>query len=309
MKKVSWILFIIGFMVLGWYLFVRSFEFEVNFKAKTLPGDIIQSIRLWNRSLDHAEIIQVDSINHLEQKILFNGRTYIYDWYFKSINDSTTKVHIEIAEPYNSLSNKLLVPFTHQAIEQDAAHLSNIFYEILKEHLAITDVTIDAEIELPSTFCLCKTIETRQIDKAKGMMTEYGLLTSLIDDFDITTIGPPQVRVLNWSHSLGTLRYNFCFPIVKKEPLPDVEGVFYDEFKEVNVLKATYHGNYITSDRAWYSLLSHAAMRGYEVAGLPIEYFHNNPNTGINEKEWKAEVFLPVNKEKSYQKVKSRKIN
>ena len=58
-------------------------------------------------------------------------------------------------------------------------------------------------------------------------------------------------------------------------------------------LMAIYNGNYITSDRAWYALLDYAEKNEIPITGLPLEIFYNNPNMGADEKNWKAEVFMP----------------
>lgn len=294
MKKVYWGLAVVGLVVLSWYLFIRPFEFEVNFKAKTLPGDIIQTIRLWDRTMTNSTILKVDSLSSLRQNITLGGNSYLYDWHFQLINDSTTNVNIKITEPSNSFMNKILIPISSQPIEEDAGEVSKVFYNILKDHLDITKVKLDGEVFLDSKFCVCTTRQANQMAKANGMMLDYGLITSFISEYNLTSDGPPMVRVLNWDHNLGKLKFDFCFPIIQEDSLPVVSEITYKLYQEVKAIKATYNGNYITSDRAWYYLIRYAETQGYVINGLPIEYFYNNPNLGLNEKEWKAEIFLPV---------------
>ena len=64
--------------------------------------------------------------------------------------------------------------------------------------------------------------------------------------------------------------------------------------ESVKALKATYNGNYITSDRAWYALLEHAERNAIKVSETPIEVFYNNPNFGGDELQWNAEIFMPL---------------
>lgn len=294
MKKIYWGLAVAGLVVLSWYLFFRPYEYEVNFKVKTLPGDIIETIRLWDRSMTNSKILNVDSLFSLQQSITKNNNNYTYDWKFSLLNDSITKVSIKISEPGNSLKNKILIPISSQPIEEDASEVSRTFYSILKSHLDITKVKLDGEVYLDSKFCACTTKETNQTAKANGMMLDYGLITSFISDYNLTVDGPPMVRVLNWDHNQGKLKFDFCFPIVQQDSLPQVSEITYKLYKDVKAIKATYNGNYITSDRAWYYLIHHAEKQGYVINGLPIEYFYNNPNMGVNEQEWKAEIYLPV---------------
>ena len=295
MKKTLWVLF--GFSVLAftYYLFFKPYEFEVRFKAKTLPGDLIGTLRIWNRSLDSANVVAVDSFRSLRQTIVLDDRSYVYEWKFNVVGDSVTHVNVQISEPNRTLINKILIPITEQAIERDASDIISRFYEVLKIHLEITKVKVVGEVELDSVFCVCRSLETRQAEKANGMMKDFSLLTSFISNFNLEPDGLPIVKVLEWNHNLGLLKFDFCFPIKKMDSFPVTESVVFKTIEGGRALKAEYFGNYITSDRAWYELIHYARSRGYIVNGLPIEYFHNNPNLGMNEREWKADVYLPVN--------------
>jgi effector-binding domain-containing protein len=294
MKKIVLTLSALIAIVLSWYLFVRSFEFEVKFRATTLPGDVVQTLRIWDRSLTDAGIIEVDSLYSLTQKITWNNRNYKYKWNFEMVNDSTTQINVEIAQPGRSIINKLLIPFTEQPVEQDAREVVETFYRILKAHLKITKVRVVGESELPSLFCVCRSLETRQIEKANGMMKDFGLLTSFISDFNLHVNGPPLIQIRAWNHSSGQLAYDFCFPILKRDSLPSFPSITYQEITAKKALKAVYHGNYITSDRSWYELINFAQANGYQINGLPTELFYHNPNLGMNEETWRAEVYLPI---------------
>lgn len=294
MKKIALTLFSGALIVLTWYLFIRPFEFEVNFKTKTLPGDVIQTIRIWTKSLPGAKVVRVDSVYSIEQVIPVGNASYRYKWTFRAGDDSITHVRALINEPSRSVRNKLLIPFSEQPVERDAKVIAEKFYNVLKHHLDITSVTVVGKAETDASFCVCRRIETVQTDKAMGMMKEYGVLTSFISDFNLKPQGPPQVRVKEWNHSLGKLKFDFCFPVSKSGYLPASDSISYQEFGSERVLQAIYNGNYITSDRAWYELLKYAHANKYKVRGFPIEYFHNNPTLGLNEKEWRADVFLPI---------------
>ncbi|HEY5690678.1 MAG TPA: hypothetical protein VIS49_04395, partial [Cyclobacteriaceae bacterium] len=134
MKKIYWALAVLGLVVLSWYLFILPYEYEVSFKVKTLPGDVIETIRLWDRSMANSKILNVDSLFSVRQSISRNNNKYTYDWNFSLLNDSTTKVSIKITEPGKSLKNKILIPISSQPIEEDANDISRTFYDILKNH-------------------------------------------------------------------------------------------------------------------------------------------------------------------------------
>jgi hypothetical protein len=291
-------LFLVGLVLFAsstYYLFFKTADFEINFKAKTLPGDLIQTLRIWNRSIPGAELILVDSFKRVTQKIIWNGRTYVYQWNFSGPQrDSVTHVNVQIVEPENSLKNRFLIPFTSSRIETDAEEVGRLFYKVLTDHLKITKVRLVGETQVDSSFCVCKEIKSAQIDKANGMMKNYQLLSSFTDVNSLDVDGRPMVYVNNWNHNAGMIDFYFCFPIVWTENLPKSDSLVYRHFKKQTVLQAEYNGNYITSDRAWYEIIRYAALNGYQVDWTPIELFHDNPNLGMNEFKWKADVFLPV---------------
>jgi len=281
-------------MALVWYLFIKRFEFEVNFKSYTLPGDIIETLRIWDRSLADIETLEVDSLNSVTQKIIWNKRTYLCQWNLKKIGDSTTQISADISQPDRRIKNKILVPFTNQQIEQDAKEIALKFRDILQEHLKITRVEVVGEAETLPFFCLCRSVTTDQPNKAKGMMENYNLLTGFIADFHLQVNGPPIVKISNWKHNTGEVKFDFCFPIAETDSLPRYEGLFYKELKSVKSLKAIYHGNYVTSDRAWYALADYAETNGFELDGGPVEYFYNNPSLGAHEDQWRADIYMPI---------------
>lgn len=293
MKKALFSLTAILVFGLGYYFLIKPSEYKATFVAKTLPGDVIETIRIWNKSRDNATITAVDSFNSLSQRIGYEGREYVYEWRFH-LSDSVTKVSIDISEPGNIFWNKLLIPFVTQPVERDADVIVREFYDVLKSHLQITRVNVIGVVNVEEKFCICSTAQTHQTDKANGMMRDFLPLSTFVDDMGLTADGPPIVKIRLWSHSKGSLEFDFCFPIKERSELPQSKTFTYKSFPAHKALKAEYFGNYITSDRAWYELIRFAGTNNYQITGLPSEVFHNNPNLGMNETEWKADVLLPV---------------
>ena len=94
--------------------------------------------------------------------------------------------------------------------------------------------------------------------------------------------------------STDRIKYNFCYPILKPDSLPQDGLVFFKEFQGGAAVKATYNGNYISSDRAWYALLEYAEKKGLKVKETPVEIFFNNPNMGGDALKWRADIYLPL---------------
>lgn len=294
MKRLWLLLSAVVLLTLAFYVFMVPYEFKVTLRANTLPGDVIQTIRIWDRSLANSQIVNVDSLSTLTQKISIEGRSYIYRWAFNVKGDSVTTIQVGVSEPDRRFLNKILVPFSAPPIEEDAAKIMHGFHDILQEHLQITRVKFIGEAVLDPSFCVCSALATRQVDKANGMMKDFPELTDFISITGLKPKGPPSVRIKNWDHNKGELKYDFCFPIHQRDTLPRSKKFTYSSFDRQRALKAEYYGNYITSDRAWYVLIQEAVKKGYDVKGLPVEFFHNNPNLGSNESAWKADVYLPI---------------
>jgi hypothetical protein len=294
MKKVILLLLSVAVLALAWYLFITPYDFRVNFKAKTLPGDVIETLRIWNRSLDNAQITDVDSLSGLTQKIVWKNSTYVCQWDFRMSDDSTTKITAKLSEPGHGIMNKILVPFTLRKIEEDGKEIGLTLRNILNEHLKITRVEVVGEEQSPTSFCICTKLSTNQTDKANGMMHDYNLLTSVIADFHLEVSGPPIVKINEWNHNNGKIKFDFCFPISENNQLPHDPSFSYQKLIGVKSLKAIYHGNYITSDRAWYALMKYAQDNGYQPTGSLLEFFRDNPTLGYHEESWRADIYLPI---------------
>jgi len=294
MRKIYLYLIVVVVLILVWYLFIKPHEYRVTFSVKTFPGVINQTIKVWNKSLDSAKIINQLSVNSLEQKLTKDNRTYIYKWDINLINDSISKVRVYITEPGNVLINKISIPFVETRIERDAEKNVQDFYKAIAEHLENINVRVEGVSTIERTYCVYIPLKTAQVGKAQGMMHNYPLLSSFIAENEIQTNGLPFVEITNWDRVNDSITYNFCFPILKTDSLPNHKLLKYKWLEGKKTIKAIYNGNYITSDRAWYALLYYAEKNGFEVSYKPIEVYHNNPNFGNNEKEWQVDIFLPI---------------
>lgn len=294
MRRILIITSLVVLIVLSWYLFMMPYDFKVTFTARALPGTINQTLKLWDKSLDNASILNQSSINSVEQQLVNGDYVYKINWEINLINDSTSKVIAYISEPGHSIYNKIRIPFQDTRIEQISQDHVKTFYNRIKEHLGFIKVKIDGMSETDRTFCVYTSVETSQIGKAKGMMHNYPLLTTFIADHNIQPNGLPIVEITDWEMNTDQLKFNFCFPIIKTDSLPKSNFVDYKWLEPVKAIKAVYNGNYITSDRAWYELLHYADKNGIEVEKKPIEVYYNNPNLGANEKEWQTDIYLPI---------------
>lgn len=297
LKKGVIFITIIGFIALTLGYLLKPYDYTVTFKSKALIGTINQTLKLWNTNLDRSKPIQQLETDKLVQKITFNGSDYDFHWELSRIDDSTTQVNIGIKDLENSLKNKLNILFKNTEFEKKVKQTISDFIVVLSTHLENFEVKLDGESSFPTTFCAYIPVTTKQFMKAKGMMENYGVLSTFLIENDVVLNGKPIVEITSWDTETDSISFNFCYPILKKEGLPSHPAIKYKEIQGGKSIKAIYHGNYITSDRAWYALIDYANSRNIQLHNTPIEVFNNNPNMGGNELTWEAEIYMPIKNE------------
>jgi effector-binding domain-containing protein len=299
MRKTSiGILLVVLFAILG-YLFIYPYDYVIRFEAETFPGAINQSVKEWNKlvGVPGSPVIQED-LYHLQQEVQVGDSVHRYKWEITPLTDSTSKVIVRITDRDHSLKNKVLVPFTDTEVERLGVKYLREFVDELNDHIDHFKVRVDGAAELPSTFYAYVELKTSQHGKAGGMMENYTMLSDVLIRNNVTMNGPPMILVNEWDRETDSLDFRFCFPIVRSDQLPRHPKIKYQRIFPKKAIKATYNGNYITSDRAWYALLDYAEREGLEVDETPVEVFFNNPNTGLGEVNWKAEIYLPLKEQK-----------
>ncbi|MDG1979936.1 MAG: AraC family transcriptional regulator [Flavobacteriaceae bacterium] len=294
MKKIS---AIIGFILVGfllWYLIIKPYDYLVTFKVKTSAGTINQTIKLWNTSIANLNPVKQENIANLSQQIEVKDSIHNYKWSISSLNDSISKVNVYVTDEEHSFANRISIPFGTTDFEKRIEYTVTDFIAKLKEHLKKIKVTVVGKDTTRSTYAAYISVKGLQIEKARGMMQNYSLLTSVLSAENIEMNGTPFVEITNWNIQNDSIAYNFCFPVIKSDSLPIDPRIQYKQYNGVKALKATYNGNYITSDRAWYALLDYADNHDIVVDKKPLEVFYSNPNFGGDELQWEAEIFMPV---------------
>ncbi|MGA9269222.1 MAG: GyrI-like domain-containing protein [Lutimonas sp.] len=294
MKKILGILLValLGFFI--WLMFLKPYDFIAVLDAKSVPGTVNHTLKTWSRSIEDSDIRQTGDMNHILQELRFNDSLFLLDWKLSRKNDSLTRVEVGVSLEKKNPFMRILNLFSDTDFKRRSRNTILDFNEILKEHLASFRVSVDGEASLEPTFCAYVTIEDGQFQKALGMMQNYSLLSNVLLENNIELSGMPFVEVTYWDQEKEKLKYNFCYPIVKKDSLPKNGLVSFKQFKGGQYLKATYNGNYISSDRAWYALLDYAKQQGIEIEEKPVEVFFNNPNMGGDELDWRADIYMPM---------------
>ncbi len=293
MKKSLIVILILVIAGLSWYLFLKPFDYLVTFRAKTTPGTVSQTIKVWTKKIG-AELLEQKNNYSLIQQLRFNDTTVIYDWKIKSLNDSVSNIQVRIKDLDYSLANKIQIPFKNTVLEKRSKKMLLEFNQLLYDHLKSFKVKIIGEEKVEPVFCAYLPVRESQEKKAFGMMANYPYLSGFVDDNNLGIDGIPFIEITNWNRQNDSITYNFCYPVRLSDSLPKHKEIRYKQFNGGKALKAIYNGNYITSDRAWYALLDYAEKNKISVDLKPIEIFFDNPNLGGNELEWKAEIYLPI---------------
>lgn len=293
-KKLGLSLLVLLFGALLWYLFLKPDDYVVRFKAKALPGTINQAAKLYSNQLKNAQFLDQKKVSDFKYRIQFNDSTYTYHWKIEALNDSISKIKVFVTDDDHSLANRLAIPFSETDLEKRSKKTIQGFVQELEDHLKSFKVNIVGKAVTPSKYCACVSLKGGQSEKASDMMAYYSLLSGIMTENETKLDGRPMVEVEDWNMKKDSITYNFCFPVIKTDSLPQRKGIFYKQIIKRPAIKAVYNGNYISSDRAWYALIDYGEKNNIAIYPNPLEIFYTNPNMGGDALEWEAEVFMPI---------------
>ncbi len=293
-KKIAVGLIFIFIVFAGWYLFLKPGDYQVTFTAKTFPGAINQTIKVWGKENFSGKIIEQKDLSNLRQQFQFGDSIIEYQWKITPLTDSTSKVRVRITDTKNSIKNRLQIPFSNTSIEASSKKKLLGYTSFLNNHIKKFRVTLAGEDELKAGFCAYLPAKGIQSEKAFAMMRDFPYLAGFVKEGGLTPDGTPFVEITEWNTDTDAISFNFCYPIVQTDSLPKHHEIKYKAYPKRRALKAIYNGNYMTSDRAWYKILTFAKEQGIEIDTNPIEIFYNNPTLGGDELKWKAEIFMPI---------------
>lgn len=280
-------------VIIGWIIF-KPYDYTVSFKTKANHGTINQTLKMWSGSLKNTKIIENHSIDNIKQQIKKGDKLYTYNWKFTSINDSLNKVNIGIIDTKTNSIKRIFNLVKKTQTGEIAEVQVKSFIKVLKDHLKSHDVEIIGETDSPEVYCVYIPLESKQMLKSNNMMKNYNYVSNMLLKNNIELKGDPMIEITEWNKKTDSISYNFCFPIEKHDSIPDLSPLKYKRIKSKKSLNAVYRGNYITSDRAWYALSDYAEKNNINIAKQALEVFHDNPMKGSNDKNWKADIYMPI---------------
>ena len=297
-KKIIIALSVLFSLSLVWYLFIKESDYCISFKVNTATGTVFQGIQEWS-AIQHQKhnenytILEKRNFDFIKHEMKKGNTQFEYTWDIKSINDSVTKVSVGIKELNHGLYNRLTAPFFDTSFKKEQIKKITDFKKGLSEHIKNFKVKIEGEGTSEETFVAYISLKSVLQEKAQNKIRSDAGRTGGLFDNKIKIIGRPYVEIINWNLESETIDFNYCFPIDKDTKVIANETVKFKTLPALKGLKATYYGNFRTSDRAWFTLLDYAKKNNIKLQKKVLEHFLANPFNGGNELEWETKIIIP----------------
>lgn len=295
----AFILTILFSITAVWYMVIKEADYTITFKVNAATGTISQGILEWSalQFKNHKEVYTVlekRNFDYIKQKMTNGKEEMEYSWNMKSINDSITNVTVGIKDLNHSLYNRLTAPFADTKFRTAQIDKIKFFKTGLVDHIKNFKIKIDGEAKSEEIFVAYIELKSVLQEKAQTMIGNDAVIVGYLDKNKIKIIGyRPYLEVTDWNQNTETISFNYCFPIAKNTRFIPNTKVKFKTIPAIKGLKATYFGNFRTSDRAWFALLDYAKKHDYKLENKPLEHFLANPFNGGNELEWETQIIIP----------------
>lgn len=282
-------------IVLGyWYFLYKDSDFSISFNSPASPTLISRSLQ--KDVFDGLSVLDQtpNSPMHLTQKVAYRGEERLLNWHFFTGLDSVTKVVLKVNDPEVPVVSRFRLLIKNEPFQKKLLKEVKHFKEDLEAASQLYDVEYLEKATAPAAYCACLSLESTVGEKAFKMMESIDVLSGFVLDHELEMKGKPRVDVKAWDLEKDFIRFDFCFPIQKITNFPDHPVVFQKQIPAEPALKAIYTGNYMFSHEAWFVLYDQASKKNLEVKKEPLEIFLDNPEMGGEGKNWKAEIYLPL---------------
>lgn len=297
-KKIGIFCSVALFLFLGWYFGIKASDYTITFTAKAASGTVFQGIQEWStiqrqKRKEHFTVVEKNNFDFLKQQMTVGDTTYTYVWEITPLNDSVSKVSVGINEIGKSWYNKITAPFWPTKFKTEQIRKVKDLREGLNEHLKNLKVRIDGEGTSKPVYVAYIQLKSVLQEKAQTMIGNDAAITGFLYTHKIKIVDRPYVEIVDWDLDKETIVFNYCFPI---DPLTKTIADANVKFKTIPALKglkATYYGNFRTSDRAWFALMDYAKKNDLKIKNIALEHFLANPFNGGNELEWETQIIMP----------------
>ncbi|MFM2368153.1 MAG: hypothetical protein RL619_453 [Bacteroidota bacterium] len=298
-NKLKGVLVVVLFSFLGWYFLLKQSDYTITFKVNAATGTISQGIVEWTTTQSKNQneiytILEKRNFDFIKQQMKKGNEQIEYTWDMKSINDSITNVTIGVKDLNHSFYNRLTVPFFSTKFRTEQIEKIKSFKIGLEDHIDDFKIKIDGKGSSEEMYVAYISLKSVLQEKAQTMIGYDAKIVGYLDKNKIKIIGyRPYLEVTDWDQDKEIVSFNYCFPISKNTTYVPDNDVKFKTIPALKGLKATYFGNYRTSDRAWFALLDYAKKNGFKLENKPLEHFLANPFNGGNELDWETQIIIP----------------
>lgn len=288
-------------LVLIWFLFIKKYDYQINFTIKTSPGTVysrIYEIRKWpiNSKENNFKILKSTVFESVDQSFKVNKKNFLLHWEIIAQNDSISKVSIYAKDKKNSLKQRLLYLIGKSDLSKTVLDFANGFANDLQRHTENFRVEIIGKTQSPVYQSVIYTkFRSNLPSKAGKMANKIYFLNKYITKNHIKKERYPFMNITNWNKQKNTITAEFSFPVepLNEFPVDSIVKIRQD-IKAVPVLKAVFYGNYRYTDRAWFALDNYAKQHNIKLEDKILEIYYDDPHNDANELHWKADVFIPL---------------
>ena len=297
-KKIGIFCSVALFLFLGWYFGIKASDYTITFTAKAASGTVFQGIQEWStiqrqKRKEHFTVVEKNNFDFLKQQMTVGDTTYTYVWEITPLNDSVSKVSVGINEIGKSWYNKITAPFWPTKFKTEQIRKVKDLREGLNEHLKNLKVRIDGEGTSKPVYVAYIQLKSALQEKAQTMIGNDAAITGFLYTHKIKIVDRPYVEIVDWDLDKETIVFNYCFPIDSSTKAIADANVKFKTIPALKGIKATYYGNFRTSDRAWFALMDYAKKNDLKIKNIALEHFLANPFNGGEELEWETQIIMP----------------
>lgn len=287
-------------------LYIRPCDYRASFTTKASPDVVyfhLLNWKNWNRKLSGVEIrvSGKQALQSVSSQVVLPDTILDFHWKIEALSDSSTEVTACVSDPDRRLKNRISAPLFPIAFKRNVR--KNILD--LMQRLEIMRKTFHFKFKGPSYFeardCVYMTLNCHVRQKAATMIATVTELNQFVRQHELGFEGHPFLLIHDWKVGSDSICFDFCFPIRDQEAIPPHPQISFKHVEGMEAVQSDFYGNYSITDASWFKLAEEAEKMGYSSNGRLIEVYHNDPHSGGNEQEWKAEIFLGVQKDVSHQ--------
>jgi effector-binding domain-containing protein len=281
------------------FLFTRPSDYQAHFTVKATPDIAYYNILNWdiwnrNESSSEIDILSKTPVSNISQKVTLNDTTLIFNWEFKKLKDSITMVRVFVSDPNRKLYNRLTVPFINTRFKIGVRNNLLDIKTRLELMLEKFRYKYTGYHHFEKRSCVYINLKCASRGKASAMMSSVTELNQFVRINNLELDGPPFLVVHDWKELKDSINFDFCFPISRINAVPEHPKIKFMTVESMDALKTDFFGNYGITDITWYNLAEEVKKNGYRSNNKLIEVYFNDPHSGGNELEWKAEIYIGI---------------